>query len=168
MMKLRIFITFLFVSFFFSLSAQISDDNIDYATPKEYNIVKISFSGTYFIDTSICKLVTGLYVGDKIEVPGAKISKAIQSLWKQGLFDNIRITAPLIEGDKIWIDFYLVEHPRLSAQPLFSSNIKKGDVDNLREKMNLNKGDVVNQNVIMKCTDVIKKYSTHTIIYFIF
>jgi outer membrane protein insertion porin family len=158
MMKVRTLITSIFLLFFFTINAQVTDEGIDYTNPKEYSIVKLTFSGTYFIDTSICKLVTGLYVGDKIDIPGTKITKAIQNLWKQGLFDNIRITAPLIDGDKIWLDFFLIEHPRLSAQPLFSSNIKKGDVDNLREKMNLNRGDVINQNVIMKCTDIIKKY----------
>ena len=138
----------------------IIDDNgtIDYASPKEFEIQKIAFSGVHYTDTNICKLLTGLYEGETLQIPGDKITKALQNLWKQGLFDDIKLYATKIEDKKIWLEIQLKEHPRLSTTPLFSSNVKKSDVDDLRAKLNLTKGDVVTSNVILRSTDVIKKF----------
>ncbi len=143
------------------LQAQVIVDDkgtIDYASPKEFEIQKIAFSGVHYSDTNICKLLTGLYEGETLQIPGDKITKAVQNLWKQGLFDDIKLYATKIEDKKIWLEIQLKEHPRLSTTPLFSSNVKKSDVDDLRAKLNLTKGDVVTSNVILRSTDVIKKF----------
>ena len=141
-------------------SQVILDDkgNIDYSNPKEYEIQKIAFSGVQYTDTNICKLLTGLYEGQTALIPGEEFSKAIQNLWKQGLFDDIKFYATKIVENKIWIEIQLKEHPRLSASPLFSTTIKKSEVDDLREKINLSKGDVITNNVILRSEDIIKKY----------
>ncbi|MBP8042767.1 MAG: BamA/TamA family outer membrane protein, partial [Bacteroidales bacterium] len=153
----------LLILLFFSipLQAQISLDdkgNIDYATPKEYEIQKIAFSGVQYTDTNICKLLTGLYEGQKIMIPGEKTSTAITNLWNQGLFDKVRLYATRVEENKIWLEIELKEHPRLAAQPLFSSNVKKSEVDDLREKINLTKGDIITPNVIQRSQNTIKTY----------
>ncbi|HQP16856.1 MAG TPA: POTRA domain-containing protein, partial [Bacteroidales bacterium] len=153
----------LLILLFFSipLQAQISLDdkgNIDYATPKEYEIQKIAFTGVQYTDTNICKLLTGLYEGQKIMIPGEKTSTAITNLWNQGLFDKVRLYATRVEENKIWLEIELKEHPRLAAQPLFSSNVKKSEVDDLREKINLTKGDIITPNVIQRSQNTIKTY----------
>jgi outer membrane protein insertion porin family len=145
---------------FFStiIKAQVIIDQtgtIDYSNPKEYQVKKITFSGNHHTDTSICKLLTGLYEGERLLVPGEKTAKAIQNLWDQGIFDDIKITATKIEGDSIYFDICLSEHPRLSEAPQFSSNVRKGEVDDIREILNLNRGDFVNNNVIMKSKNAI-------------
>lgn len=133
-------------------------NTIDYANPKEYQINKISFSGKFKTDTNICKLLTGLYEGQTILVPGDEITKAIKNLWEQGMFDNITVYASIVNTDLINLNIFLVEHPRLAEQPRFSSNISKSEVDNLRELLNLNRGDFVNKNTTIKCCNAIKKY----------
>jgi len=143
------------------LQAQVSLDekgNIDYANPKEYEIQKIVFSGVQYTDTNICKLLTGLYEGQTLMIPGEKTSLAVQNLWKQGLFDDVKIFASKIEENKIWLEIQLKEHPRLAASPLFSANVKKSEVDDLREKINLSKGDVITRNVIIRSENIIKTY----------
>ncbi|HNW88930.1 MAG TPA: POTRA domain-containing protein [Bacteroidales bacterium] len=143
------------------VQAQISLDdkgNIDYANPKEYEIQKIVFSGVQYTDTNICKLLTGLYEGQTVMIPGEKTSNAILNIWKQGLFDDVRIYATKIEENKIWLEIQLKEHPRLAAAPLFSANVKKSEVDDLREKINLTKGDIITQNVIIRSENTIKAY----------
>src|SRR5574344_1317277 len=104
----------LLILLFFSipLQAQISLDdkgNIDYATPKEYEIQKIVFSGVQYTDTNICKLLTGLYEGQTVMIPGEKTSNAILNIWKQGLFDDVKIFATKIEENKIWLEIQLKE-----------------------------------------------------------
>lgn len=132
--------------------------NIDYTNPKEYEIQKIVFSGVQYTDTNICKLLTGLYEGQTLMIPGEKTSMAVQNLWKQGLFDDVKIYASKIEENKIWLQIHLKEHPRLAAAPLFSANVKKSEVDDLREKINLSKGDVITRNVILRSENLIKTY----------
>ena len=100
------------------LQAQVIVDDkgtIDYASPKEFEIQKIAFSGVHYSDTNICKLLTGLYEGETLQIPGDKITKAVQNLWKQGLFDDIKLYATKIEDKKIWLEIQLKEHPRLST-----------------------------------------------------
>ena len=77
----------------------ITDDlsAINYANPKEYVIGGITVSGTKYLDKKVLILLSGLTVGDKIQVPGEKISKAIESLWKQKLFSDIKVSATKIQ-----------------------------------------------------------------------
>ncbi len=161
MMVKNFFRLFIILIISIPLKAQVYIDdqgNIDYSNPREYEIQKISFSGVQYTDTNICKLLTGLYEGQKLLVPGENISNAIQNLWKQGLFDDVRIYASKIEEGKIWLEIHLKEHPRLAASPMFSANIKKSDVDDLREKINLSKGDVITPNVLLKTENMIKTF----------
>ncbi len=159
MKKTYTLIILLFLSF--SVKAQIVIDDkgfIDYTTPKDYEIQKLSFSGVHYTDTNICKLLTGLYIGEKLQIPGEKITNAIQNLWKQGLFDDVKIFATKIEEGKIWLEIELKEHPRLIATPLFSANIKKSEVDDLRAAINLTKGDVITSNTIIRTKDIIRNH----------
>jgi outer membrane protein insertion porin family len=146
---------------FSGIKAQVLNDNqniIDYSNPKEYYIHKIIISGNHHTDTNICKLLSGLNEGERILIPGEKTSKAVQNLWKQGIFDNIRIAAIPLGGDTLNLDIHLSEHPRLSEAPMFSSNVKKGDVDDLREMLDLGRGDFINNHVILKSKNAIEKF----------
>ena len=63
--------------------------DIDYLTPKEYEIGGITFVGAENYDTRMILLVAGLQVGDQIRVPGDKLATAVDRLWKQGLFEDV-------------------------------------------------------------------------------
>ena len=150
--------------FFFSLATQaqirLGDDlsEIDYSTPKEYIIGGVTISGVQFLDPNVLIMLSGLQVADRIEVPGDKIRKAIEKLWAQGLFEDIRISATKITDDLIFLNIHLQERPRLSK---FSfKGIRKSEADDLREKIKLVKGDVVTDNVVIRTSNIIKKHFT--------
>ena len=82
--------------------------------PKEYEIGGIRISGIQYLDKDILRTYTGLSVGQKISVPGEDIGKAINALWRQGLFANITVKAEQIVGNTIFLDFHLTERPRLA------------------------------------------------------
>ena len=63
--------------------------NFDYLTPKTYEIGGITFEGAENFDTRVVQLVAGLQVGDKIKLPGDKVSGAVENLWKQGMFEDV-------------------------------------------------------------------------------
>lgn len=141
-------------------SAQISIGNdlskINYASPTEYVIGGITVSGIEYLDKNVIIMLSDLEVGKKVRVPGDKISGAIRKLWEQGLFDDIRITAVDIKGDKIFLDIYLKERPRLNK---FSfSGVKKTAADDIREKINLTRGDVVTEHLKIRTANIIKDY----------
>jgi outer membrane protein assembly factor BamA len=82
------------------------DISIDYGDPKEYEIADITVSGARFLDSNALISMSGLRVGDKIEVPGTAISSAIKKLWEQGILGDVRVAATRIDGDKIYLDIY--------------------------------------------------------------
>lgn len=156
-----IFLLFIYLFPFHALS-QISLGSsqiiIDYNNPKEYEIGGITVTGVQYLDPSVLTMLTGLKVGDKIKVPGEEITLAIQKLWKQGLFDNVRIIAQRIEGNLIFLEIQLVERPRLSKFTF--TGIKKGEADDLRDKLKLASGEVVTQSSLARAEETIKKYFT--------
>jgi hypothetical protein len=79
---------------------------MDPAVPEEYEIGGITVSGTLSTDPNAVKLFTGLQVGDKITVPGDRISRAIRNLWEQKLFSDVRIEAAEIRGRTIFLQHH--------------------------------------------------------------
>jgi len=154
------FITLLFISL--SLKAQINlgDDlsQINYSNPKEYEIGGITITGIQYIENNVLIELTGLTVGDKIKIPGDKITRAIENLWKQELFEDITISASKIQGDIIFLNINLKELPRLSKYS--TTGIKKSELDNIRKEIKLTKGDVVTSNLIIRTKNTIKQYFT--------
>ncbi len=119
---------------------------IDFSMPKEYEIGGITVSGAEHLDQSVLTLLSGLTVGDKVQVPGDKFSAAIENLWKQGLFEDIKITASKIQGNIIFINIGVLERPRLQKFSL--KGMTKSEADDLREKIKLIKGKVVTDGLI--------------------
>lgn len=137
---------------------RLGDDlsEIDYSNPREYIIGGVTVSGVQYLDHNVLIMLSGLQVADKIEIPGDKIRKAIEKLWAQGLFDNVRISATRFTDDLVFLNIELQERPRLNK---FSfKGVKKSEADDLRDKIKLMKGDVVTENVIIRTTNIIKKH----------
>jgi outer membrane protein insertion porin family len=129
---------------------------LDYAKPKTYEIGGTRVEGIEFLDEKALIMISGLQVGNEISVPGDDISGALKKLWRQGLFENIAISAEKVENNLIFLVLHLQERARLTG---FSINgVKKGDVDNIRESIQLVSGDVVTENLIIRTKQKIYKY----------
>ena len=70
---------------------------------KTYEIAGIEVEGADSYEDFVLIGFSGLAVGDKVEIPGPQITKAVKRFWKQGLFSNVQIKAGKIEGNKIWL-----------------------------------------------------------------
>ena len=100
---------------------------IDYSEPKEYEIGGVTISGIKYLDQNVLLYLTGLEIGQKIMIPGEKITSAIEKLWEQGLFSDVKITMAKVIDDRVFLDIYLAERPRLSR---FSfTGVKKSEAD---------------------------------------
>lgn len=133
-----------------------SGSSVDYLSPKEYEIGGVTISGVQYLDHNVLLYLTGLEVGKQISVPGQDIADAIKKLWDQGLFSDVKISVTNTIGDKIFLDIYLEERPRLSK---FSfKGVKKGEADDIREQIKLTKGSQVTENMKMTSERYIKDF----------
>ena len=130
--------------------------DIDYLTPKIYEIGGITFKGAENYDTRMILLIAGLQVGDQIRVPGDKLATAVDRLWKQGLFEDVQIYVTRIQDNKIFFEIELRSRPKLSRFSL--SGVKKGDDTKLREEMKIAVGDVVTDNFLTNAKNRIRAF----------
>lgn len=134
----------------------IGQDKIDYSAPKQYEVGGITVTGTRYLDKKVLVLLSGLSVGETIQVPGEAVTEAIQKLWDQGLFSDIDIRATKIVDGKIFLDIKLQERPRLSKYAF--KGVKKSDANDIRESIPLIKGKVVTDNIIVTTENIIKNH----------
>ncbi len=138
-------------------TAQVGSQPVmDPAVPLEYEIGGITISGTKTTDPNAVKLFTGLQVGDKVTVPGERITKAIENLWEQKLFSDISIEAAEIRGRTIFLHIIVVEKPRLSRFKF--EGVNKSEGDKLRDEIQLVRGQQVNDAVVANTRTMIRKY----------
>ncbi len=157
----QILVLLLFISYA-SVSAQLvpgaAIESISYSAPKEYEIADITFQtkDNSNLDQNILRLLSGLNKGDKIMIPGDRVSSAIEALWKQGLFTGIEVKASKIEGDKIYLVIFLEERARLSRFRFVG--VKKNEADDLREQIKLIRGKPVNENLLVNTRNTVKEF----------
>ena len=133
-----------------------SGSSVDYLSPKEYEIGGVTISGVQYLDQNVLLYLTGLEIGKTISVPGQDIADAIKKLWEQGLFSDVKISVTNTIGNKIFLDIYLEERPRLSK---FSfKGVKKGEADDIREQIKLTKGSQVTENMKLTSERYIKDF----------
>ncbi|MCR4660351.1 MAG: outer membrane protein assembly factor BamA [Bacteroidales bacterium] len=130
--------------------------NLDYLTPRVYEIGGITYEGADNFDKRIVSLVAGLQVGDKIKVPGDKLSVAVDNLWNQGLFEDVQILVTRIQGNVIFLKIQLKERPKLSVFKF--KGVAKSDESKLREEIKIGNGTVVTENMLQTTSNKIRSY----------
>jgi outer membrane protein insertion porin family len=126
--------------------------NIDFTSPKTYEVGGITFTGAMNFDTRLLLFK----VGDVIEIPGEQMSKTIKNIWKSGLYEDIELTLSRVVNNLAFINVHVTERNRLVAFAF--RGIKKSQETDLREKIKLAQGNIVNENMMQTCINVIKKY----------
>lgn len=154
--------TGLLISFIlFSLLSLYSQDtivnpDIYYSSPTKYQIAKIKVDGVKYLDEDVLIQLSGLSEGASIMIPGDEITKAIKKLYAEGLFSDVKIMADKIVGNEIYLRIFLQERPRLSSINYIGST--KSETKKIKEKLKLQSGVQVTDNLIMNTKYVIEKY----------
>lgn len=136
--------------------SNLSDYNLSYSSPRSFEIGGISIKGAEFFDHNALKAISGLRVSQEIQVPGQEITGAIKKLWRQKLFSSIDIVIDKIEGKYVYLVINVSTRPRLSKFSI--QGVKKGDVDDLREDINLIRGKVITEDVIIETRNKITRF----------
>jgi outer membrane protein insertion porin family len=129
---------------------------MDYSQPAKYEIAEVTVSGINYLDPIVVLNIANLQPGRIITVPGEDITKALEKLWGQGLFSDVKITATKIEGNKIYLDVYLQEPPRLAR--LTINGLKKAETTEISDKLNLRSGSLITENVLNTSEEIIIKH----------
>jgi outer membrane protein insertion porin family len=129
---------------------------IDYSFPKTYEITGVLISGTNYYDKSVLQVLSGLEIGQKIKIPGDDISKAINNLWKQKLFDDVKISILDITDDKVSLEIMLREKPRLSTFTI--KGLRKSKATSLRDELTIKSGQIITDNMLNSTRNQIKKH----------
>ncbi len=123
-----------------------------------YEIGGINIVGAVNRDRNAIKSLAGFREGDKIQIPGTLIPKAIKSLWKLRLFEDVQIIAERFEGKVVFLQMILKERPVLSRYSY--SGVKKSHHDDLNDIVNgvMSKGGIVTEDQKRLVTDKIKEH----------
>lgn len=153
MLKVRLLV-FIFITASFYGAAQ--DAKFNYETPKKYFVKEITVSGLKYLDSGVLISVSGISVGDTIALPGDVVTNAIKKLWNQGLFSDVKISASKIDGADVYLNIFLQEQPRISSYHF--KGIRKGEIDDLKEKIKLRAGGQLTESVLENSIIIIKKH----------
>jgi len=149
------------IFFFLILTVVLSEQlhaqvRVDYKNPKEYEIGGITVTGNDFIDPSVVILVSSLSIGKKIFVPGDDISKAINNLWRQGLYGKVDIYATSVQGNFIFLNIHVEEKPRISKYAI--RGVSKSEASSLDDKLKIATNDVLSDNLLMGAASKIRNH----------
>lgn len=124
--------------------------------PRTYEIAGIEVTGADNYDPNNIIGYTGLRVGQKIELPGNDATAAVKRLMRQQLFAQAQLKVDKIAGDKVWIEIAIRTQPRISQVNYIG--MKKGEREDLQERLQLIKGNPITPNIVNRATDIVKKY----------
>lgn len=124
--------------------------------PRTYTIGGINLSGVDNYEPYVIIGISGLSVGDVIDVPGEAITTAVKNYWRHGLFADVSIVADSIVGDKIYLGINLKQRPRISN--INYNGVKKSHREDLELRLPLRKGNQITPNIVDRATKIIKEY----------
>ena len=150
---------FLFLILPLNIVAQdvIVNPEISYAgTPRHLELGGMTAKGIEGYEDYVLTSLSGLTVGQTINVPGTEITDAVKRYWKHGLFSKVAIAADSIVGNKIYLTIHLAARPRISAINYYG--LKKSERQDLESKLGIIRGSQITPNMLDRARILAKKY----------
>ncbi|MBK5202609.1 MAG: outer membrane protein assembly factor BamA, partial [Prolixibacteraceae bacterium] len=155
MRRLEIILILIFISVgTFAQNEKEKNFSIDYSHPVTYTIEGINVLNVRYLDKDVLIQISGLTIGQKITIPGDEITNAIKKLWKHQLFSDVKIEVDKIVGDKIWLNIFLQEMPRLTD--VVYNGVSKSEKDDIQKKVLFLKGSQITKNQLNNAQRIIK------------
>ena len=144
-----------------NLTAQVQErvvnPTIDYQrSPQRYIIGGITVEGVKNYEDYVLIGLSGLAKGQRINIPGEEISKAVRSYWRNGLFSNASIRVDSLIGDSAFLHITLEARPRISR--INYNGVKKSEREDLETKLGLIKDGQLTPNIIDRTKLLAKRY----------
>ena len=136
---------------------KIVNPDITYSgNPHTYKLAGLAVSGIDGYEDYVLTGISGLSIGQELEVPGTAITDAVKRYWKHGLFSDVSISADSIVGDNIYLRINLLPRPRIST--INYNGLKKSERDDMEKKLGLLKGGQITPNMISRAKILAKRY----------
>ena len=136
-----------------SLSAQ--QKELDSGT--KYTINSITVTGEQSFNEKTVIAFTKLKLGDRIYIPGEKLSSVTKNLWEQNLFSDIAFYVTNISDDGVDLELYIVELPKLNEVTI--EGVRKGKAKDIIKDNELKKGKKITKNLITTTKNyIVNKY----------
>ena len=145
--------------FAFGVYAQdvIVNPEVSYAgTPRECIIGGITV--THFENTPDFTLIglSGLQVGQKIDLPGDQITDAVKRYWKNQLFSDVSISVDSLVGNKAYLHIHLKMNPRVSSVNYYG--LKKSEREDMEKKLGILVGAQITRDMLDRAKLIAKSY----------
>ncbi|MBQ0024801.1 MAG: BamA/TamA family outer membrane protein [Bacteroidales bacterium] len=140
------------------MSADSTSVKVDYNNPKEYVIGGIKVAGVKYLNEKQILSVFGLRPGDRVEVPGADVSLAVKRIWQQGATSDISFAIDSLSAsrDTAFFTLTIKERPRVVSWNY--KGVKKGEQDDLKERLNLKRGAQLSDYLKSSSSEIIKRF----------
>lgn len=122
----------------------------------QYEIASIAVTGSDTYNEGTVIAFTGLRVGEKLYLPGEKLSNVIKKLWDLELFSDINLYVTGLDGTKVDLRLDIQEVPELNEVKV--RGIKKKKADPFIKDNGLNKGAKVTENLITTTDNYIENF----------
>ncbi len=158
--------TSLFLAFFLIISIAFSQEKKSLLTSssskfesgKEYLLGDILVTGAQQFSEQSVKVYSGLKNGQSLKIPGDKLASAIKKLYGTKRFRSVEVFISKIDGNTIYLEFKVEELPQISSITI--SGVKKSKAKDLIEEADINKGDMLTDNLLITTKNYIKKTYT--------
>lgn len=138
-------------------TAKIVKPTISYAgNPTTYKLAGLAVSGVEGYEDYVLTSISGLSIGQDIDIPGQAISNAVKRYWKHGLFSDVSISVDSLVADKAYLHIYLQARPRIST--INYVGLKKAEREDMDNKLGIMKGGQITPNMIDRAKLLAKKY----------
>lgn len=114
-------------------------------------------TGTHFLDPSLVAISSNLVPGEQIDLQmGNQIQRAIQTLWEQQLFDDIKVELFNRSATHVSVRFIVQERPRLGTYEF--TGLTKTQEQEIKDKVRLGEERMVTQNLKTRINKAVKDY----------
>ena len=131
--------------------------DVNYAgTPRSCILAGLAVEGVEGYEDYVLTGLSGLEIGQKIDIPGSDITDAVRRYWRHGLFSKVSITADSIIGNRAYLCIHLALRPRVSE--INYIGLKKAEREDMEAKLGIMKGSQITPNMIDRAKTLAKKY----------
>ena len=131
---------------------------VDYLHPRDYVVGGVAVKGVKYLNEDQILALTGLKVGQTIQVPGEATSAIVERMWAQKHFSDVslRIDSLSASGDTVYLALCLQERPRVSRWNF--QGIKNSEQTELQERLNLRRNVPLSDYVLRSSVNIIENY----------
>ena len=121
---------------------------------KKYLLGGITIVGNETISEQSILIFSGLNPGQRLKIPGDKLSSAIKKLWSSKLFSNVDVFVIKMDGDAIYLEIVVTELDKVGKVTI--TGLKKSKIEDLEKEIEFQTGSMLTENLVTTTQNLIK------------